>query len=533
MSRTIPGAELRDRLLRKMADRSASTADSWLQVLAAPGNRELLALIGRNCPRSIGELADLAGRAQPNVSRSLSALAHAGLITVTSEGRTSVPSLTTLGHAKAQELKLVDEPAEQSMPSTPELSEKQPLLSAAIASHDGLQSDTDAVHGKLIARLHTDSGDAIALEMSADLNAIALDFLDHWWRILYRRAAPHRIGTFAFRSGTAERRISLVTSSTGKYIELFWRLLGAEQVLPQPSAQQMSPEHFQTCLLDNVVRPVARELRARYRYDRPVHSQLARLEESLTYTSETQFCRTAGALGISPYNLFSEKASEIRLLIEKIPDEDARLDFASAVSAEELAAAYSWASSEVTTKGAGNRLPRLDEIRGNLRPGQEVHARPWQLGTSLARAVRREIGLNVDASTGGVQGLSNLFGAEAPFQTSPNAPGTLLGFQDRYHGNPTVVVGDRGPRGTAFVLARAIGDYLTFADNAACVSDLYTDRQAVGRAFAAEFIAPGESVVRMIEEEDLSISHIANHYCASAEVINWQYKNNYQRYGQR
>jgi hypothetical protein len=41
-------------------------------------------------------------------------------------------------------------------------------------------------------------------------------------------------------------------------------------------------------------------------------------------------------------------------------------------------------------------------------------------------------------------------------------------------------------------MARAIGDYLVFGSREASIVDIYSDRQAVGRAFAAEFMAPAE-----------------------------------------
>jgi predicted transcriptional regulator len=105
MNGRISAGEMRARLLAGLK-RPAPVSQDWVAALGAPGNRQLLGLIGSRHPGSIDELADLAGQAQPDISRSLSALAAAGLIEVKVDGRRSVPSLTALGRAKAEELHL-------------------------------------------------------------------------------------------------------------------------------------------------------------------------------------------------------------------------------------------------------------------------------------------------------------------------------------------------------------------------------------------------------------------------------------------
>jgi DNA-binding MarR family transcriptional regulator len=108
MKRRISGNELRDKLLSRITKTVdiKPTEETRIQVLSSPGNRDLLEIIAIKQPRSIGELTTLAGRLQPNVSRSLSALARAGLLTVTANGRTSVPTLTSEGRRRAEDLHL-------------------------------------------------------------------------------------------------------------------------------------------------------------------------------------------------------------------------------------------------------------------------------------------------------------------------------------------------------------------------------------------------------------------------------------------
>ncbi len=59
--------------------------------LLTPQNRELLALIRDRKPRSIAALAEMSGRAQPNLTRTLAKLAAAGFITMQTIGRQKAP----------------------------------------------------------------------------------------------------------------------------------------------------------------------------------------------------------------------------------------------------------------------------------------------------------------------------------------------------------------------------------------------------------------------------------------------------------
>jgi predicted transcriptional regulator len=57
-------------------------------------NRRLLALIRDRKPGSVAELADLTGRAQPNLTRTLAKLEAAGFISMKTVGRRKTPSVS-------------------------------------------------------------------------------------------------------------------------------------------------------------------------------------------------------------------------------------------------------------------------------------------------------------------------------------------------------------------------------------------------------------------------------------------------------
>ena len=59
--------------------------------LLTPDNRRLLAVIRDRKPRSVAELAQMTGRAAPNVTRTLAKLEAAGFVTMETIGRRKAP----------------------------------------------------------------------------------------------------------------------------------------------------------------------------------------------------------------------------------------------------------------------------------------------------------------------------------------------------------------------------------------------------------------------------------------------------------
>jgi hypothetical protein len=125
-------------------------------------------------------------------------------------------------------------------------------------------------------------------------------------------------------------------------------------------------------------------------------------------------------------------------------------------------------------------------------------------------------------------GLEKFFGA-AGFQASAMADDPLRGFRGQADHDPVIVVRESGPAGTAFLLARAVGDYLGYDDAEAPISELRTDRQAMGRAFAAELLAPADGVIHMIDQEGQTKLAVARHYGVDLPVVSYQYANHGHR----
>lgn len=521
MSKMIPASVMRDRLLARL--QAPRKTDDWVRVLGIPGHRELLALIARHRPLSIGALAEIAGRAQPNVSRTLNALVSAGLVEVVSNGRRSVPKITDVGADKARELGLIETGADRDADSgrTAELFS----INAAEGSHSAGDQENDVVDGLLTCWLWLSSSkERVATQTKTDLDALGRRVLENWWRMLYRRDAPFRLWDFAPEDQSGSN-YALLATVTGSRLNLFTRG-DRNHVLDLGFASKtFQVNFFEELLLAEFLRPLAVHHRLQGRSARPLHALLARIEDSRDQPAECAFCRTAGALGLMAYDLEDARVAQIRDLLKLIPEEDARLDFGSAVLADALTEGQLWTSEQLDRFRQRNAMPVLASLRARCRGDVNAAIRPYQQGYNLARRARMVLELAEDQPLGGVDGLSKLFGADDGIGLSPKAPGALRAFQGFDDGRPTIVVEDEGPQSSAFILARGIGDFLAFGSRMACVADLYTDRQAVGRAFAAEFMAPIGAVVRMVEEEDQPVARIAEHFGVMPTVVQHQYEN--------
>lgn len=520
MNKTISAGAMRDRLLNRL--NAPANGDDWIRVLGVPGNREMLGMIARHRPVSIGALAELAGRAQPNVSRTLSVLVNAGFIEVVPNGRRSTPQITEEGAKRARELNLLEEELDAS-----ERAVAAPSALFSIAFDEGVDAESDVIDGQLTTWLWASgSRERIAAQTTSDLDELGRRLLKNWWRLLYRRDAPFRLWDFSVEE-QAGAAYALLATVVGARINLQARGRNGRTLDLERGSKVFTTVMLEELLLEEILHPIAARHWLSGRSARPLHALLRRVEDSRSQAAERLFCRTAGALGVSPYDLNDVRAAQIRDLITLIPDEDARLDFSSAVLADALEEGQLWTRRELDQFRGRNALPVLSRLRAECHSNLNPTVRPHRQGYGIAADVRALLKLAGDEPVGGVNGLSKLLGADDRFGLSVEAPGSLRAFQSIDGDVPVIIVEDEGPRSSAFVLARAIGDFIAFGDRASCVADLYTDRQAVGRAFAAEFMAPRDGVVHLIEVEDKPVTVVADHFGVSPSVVHRQYENSF------
>lgn len=506
--------------IEERRQRPNGDAADWRKVLAADGsNSRLLGLIIAHQPSSVSELTALAGRAQPNVSRSLSALVRAGLVELHQNKRASTPVATPLGVEKAASMEISNEGGQ-----APELNSANPDNPYVSVSISEVAKLSDRVHGRLDVRIPFKDRETAHGQRFDDLTQLAERWSSDWWRMLYRREAYHLCELNVMQGGVPSAMNASVQPRANR-IEMLAQKLSEDGERSKPLCFRLLVEDFASALKEGLFNPVARELIRRGETDRPLHGNLAHLDEIYNNAQDLVYWRTAGALGLK---LSDDAGDLVQNLIDDMPEEDARLEFASAVLPESAAGATAWVTSEMRANGERNRLTGVDALARECKQ-IEIGAfiKPHQRGIALAKRVRQLLRLNAVDPIGGLSGLAMLMGA--PDYTSGGSTalaGEIRGFRSDETGIPAVVIdGSYGVAPATFLLARGIGDYIAFGGGRAPITDVYTDRQRLGRAFAAELIAPSEAVVAMINEGQPR-QRVANHFGAMPKTINHQFENN-------
>ena len=234
---------------------------------------------------------------------------------------------------------------------------------------------------------------------------------------------------------------------------------------------------------------------------------------------ERKFSRAAALLGVDPFDVSDSRAQEIVAFWEHA-DPAIRDDALAAANVDGLAQVGHWLSQafddlEAAVSGGG-----WEDVRRAL--PQPSAPEPWRRGYDLARSVRPQLG-----SSGGRFEFSSdgSLVVRSHERQPPSAGIQGLVAADA----PTCVLTPKREAGKRFLTARALGDYLGRTEpGPALLSALATDRQAQSRAFAAEFLAPSDSLRRRLKgrpAEPEQVDELAHEFGVSTEVIRRQMEN--------
>ncbi|MFD2237674.1 ImmA/IrrE family metallo-endopeptidase [Aureimonas populi] len=249
------------------------------------------------------------------------------------------------------------------------------------------------------------------------------------------------------------------------------------------------------------------------------------------HSQESAFCEAAGSLGLDPYQIADDMAD----FIEKAEDlftAEPLTEFVSGAKEVDQHRLIEWASRMIGPKGSNHRLANLRPIVEKI--AKEVPARPgeqaWAAGYRRARAMRKALDLKQHSRLASFRDLASRLGAPTSYNLAPKVNGINalrregpngIHIHVRNHGNY-----EGAKTSHLFTLARAIGDAACFPDPEASPINRLRNayRQAAGRAFAAEFLAPIDEVRSMLEDEYDEYS-IANEFGVSPNVIEHQIEN--------
>ena len=348
-----------------------------------------------------------------------------------------------------------------------------------------------------------------------------------WWSIFGGRDREHPIRNY--RTGFALPDVTL--GFDGSTLEVRGEQFASEN--PDVRFWQVGSEGLPRDLAESTlakfIEVVAQRLATVGVPNSEVALRWSRVSRSLDNPDERAFCEAAGALGTDPYGISEGDA----LFIEQAADlfsGEALLEFLAGVGDTARGELLSW----VRGVEAGPReracLPELDGIVGRV--AEATACRPaehgWATGYRAARVFRNAMGIPQTETFDSLSEIAGRLGSES-FACVPGVPGisalVCRGDDIRIH------VRQRGPwewarHAESFAFARAVGDVVCFRDaQRSVVNSLHrAERQAAGRAFAAEFLVPVECVLDMVDS-GLDEEEIAGSFNVSPQVIAWQIEN--------
>lgn len=257
----------------------------------------------------------------------------------------------------------------------------------------------------------------------------------------------------------------------------------------------------------------------------PLHDEWSAITE--TSDEEREFCEAAAQLGFDPYDPPPELATQLATATQRISDEKLLRDFLDAVEPELIGAGLDWID-EITRfiqSGPNVAGASLDPLRHPEAPHGPGFTLPWDVGYADARRIRASLGL------GDQQPFD--VGSFVPVTESPYGGRGLQGLGGRSRAGSSLLVLGRGMREgpKRFAGARALWHFVVEPDrDRFLITNAYTDRQRVERAFAAEVLAPAAGIAAFLGETrgivtQSDVEDAADHFRVSPLLVQWQIQN--------
>ena len=257
----------------------------------------------------------------------------------------------------------------------------------------------------------------------------------------------------------------------------------------------------------------------------------ARVKRSREDPDEAAFCEAAGALRLDPYDIAERDAASIAEAATLFTDEPLT-EFLAGARTVDRVNLIQWARTVRRRAGDQSRLVGLQQAatasaeRSPRRDGEAA----WAIGYRRARTLRHVLGFDQTRRFLTFTQLAGAVGAGRAYSPGPRAYGIRL-LRDNVGDDAHLHMRAHGdtPEAQAshlFTLARGIGDVACFPDpGTAPVNDLRSAyRQAAGRAFAAEFLAPVDEVLSM-RNDGWDEPAIAEVFAVAADVVERQIEN--------
>ena len=245
---------------------------------------------------------------------------------------------------------------------------------------------------------------------------------------------------------------------------------------------------------------------------------------------ESSFCEMAAGLGWDPYDLDDDKQKQVIMLADQLGD--LREEAVPVIDWQDPASDGSAIVAAVAAARPNELVFR--DILSDIALEDWGRLPPWQIGYRLARETRNRVGLDGQPLQTGAElaAALNQDAAALDTATAPSEPLSRLRLVDGVvargaSGAVSFGLKARGEIGRRFLFCRALGEAIaTHGDG--LVTRGTTRRQQRNRAFAAEFLAPSESLRQRITHPTVDgeqVDDLAEEFGVSTQVIHNQIEN--------
>lgn len=397
-----------------------------------------------------------------------------------------------------------------------------------------------SIDGHVVTRAFDSQSRTVRPHVFLPLYPLAEWIVTNWWFLLNEMHPRGSIDGRDFASRHSLRAAAegyalpkLVFTPSGSTVRATWSPvdLAAQQLaFTELGRATIATPEFANSML-SFARAVSSRLQALGVTDTLLDRELLAIET--IDEDEAQFCAAAAALGLDPFSISDEAASQIVETASGLPDSLSQEFFVVADSAQlgEQRHLVDLGIDAIKTNQAD-----LGALRGlrDRRPTPLSGSQPWKQGYRFARHLRSVLGIS-NSVIRSLSDLSDVFKVKTAELSTATMP--ILPFGSAFEAivdsnavnSPTFAVVKRNEPGTMFTVCRGLFEYLTGPESgAAIVTQSRSDRQKRNRAFAAEFLVPAAQLKPLIDGPEIageSIDDLALHFGASSAVIRHQIQN--------
>jgi hypothetical protein len=369
-------------------------------------------------------------------------------------------------------------------------------------------------------------------DVACDHVTVALYGLAHglvhdWWTIFGSR--DRDISLTRYRSGY------LVPNLNFRFDGVAFEIVARQQVYKNPAVRfwagpsEIMPREEGEAVLGDLIETVLSRLDAKGIRETDAHLRWRRVQASRG-TSEALFCEAAGGLGLDPYEIDDETAAFVETA-EGLFQGEALVDFVAGAANVSQSSLLDWVRRVLDDRGSQYRVPELENVvQDTVNASAQGRPEAWATGYRRARAMRSVLHINQAQKFASFRDIAKWLGAGANYNLAPRVDG-IRALRSRRPDGPQIHLRNHGDSAEAqaqhlFAMARTLGDAACFPDQGlAPINDLHNAyRQAAGRAFAAEFLAPIDEIRSMLEDQHDLIT-IADAFAVSTNVIELQIEN--------